>query len=86
MKDFQRDLDHDHVPHDSNREARAHVSDAIQIATPTHVQTMYGCLFSFPLFIQDSRARFERAALKRELWPIPVRMEVQIFQAPWVIN
>ena len=32
MKDFQRDLDRDHVPRDSNREPRAHVSDAIQIA------------------------------------------------------
>ena len=42
MRDFQRDLDRDHVPHDSNREARAHVSDAIQIATPAHVRTTVG--------------------------------------------
>ena len=42
MKNFQYDLDHDHVPHDSNREARAHVSDAIQIATPAHVRAIVG--------------------------------------------
>ena len=42
MKDFQRDLDRDHVPRDSNREPRAHVSDAIQIAKPAPVQAMSG--------------------------------------------
>ena len=42
MKDFQRDLDREHVPHDSHHEARAHVSDAIQIATPAHVRPTVG--------------------------------------------
>ena len=42
MRDFQRDLDRDHVAHDSHHEARAHVSDAIQIATPAHVRTIVG--------------------------------------------
>ena len=42
MRDFQRDLDRDHVAHDSHHEAHAHVSDAIQIATPAHVRTTVG--------------------------------------------